>query len=216
MIHGLRPIRAGLALAAVAASLLLAGCNADTIATVPSRALAVAIAAEFAAQGEFVLPATTPLYNLASSAIDQFVHEDLEAAEDIEAEMRAARLSTFDRIAASDVAQPTAESARAPHAAARSQNHSPSGRKDAATPRGSGRQRSQPARSHCTDSASSDFFARRRPGTEEATAEEDDEDEDDGGGEGPAPAAVGRAPGAGCGAASPSSRRRFWRDDILI
>ena len=40
MIHGLRPIRAGLALAAVAASLLLAGCNADTIATVPARALA--------------------------------------------------------------------------------------------------------------------------------------------------------------------------------
>ena len=67
---------------------------------VPSRALAVAIAGEFAAQGEHVLPATTPLYNLASSAIDQFVHEDLAAAEDIEAEMRAARLSTFDRIAA--------------------------------------------------------------------------------------------------------------------
>jgi len=46
------------------------------------------------------VPATTPLYNLASSAIDQFLHEDLAAAEDLDAEMRAMRLATFDRIAA--------------------------------------------------------------------------------------------------------------------
>lgn len=66
---------------------------------VPSKALAVAIAGEFAAQRDHVVPATMPLYNLACSAIDQFLHEDLEAAEDLEAEMRAMRLSTFDRIA---------------------------------------------------------------------------------------------------------------------
>jgi chaperone required for assembly of F1-ATPase len=64
----------------------------------PSRALAVAIAGEFAAQGEHVLPATTPLYNLASAAIDNYVLEDLAMAEDTEAEARAYRLSTFDRI----------------------------------------------------------------------------------------------------------------------
>jgi chaperone required for assembly of F1-ATPase len=67
---------------------------------VPSKALAVAIAGEFAAQRDHVVPATMPIYNLACSAIDQFLHEDLDAAEDLEAEMRAMRLSTFDRIAA--------------------------------------------------------------------------------------------------------------------
>ena len=66
---------------------------------VPSKALAIAIAGEFASQREHVVPATMPLYNLACSAIDQFLHEDLDAAEDLEAEMRAMRLSTFDRIA---------------------------------------------------------------------------------------------------------------------
>ena len=63
---------------------------------VPSKSMAVAIAAEFASQGEVVLPATTPLYSLASTAIDSFVHEDLAAAEDQEAEARAAALAAFD------------------------------------------------------------------------------------------------------------------------
>ena len=66
---------------------------------VPTRALAVSIAGEFASQREFVLPATTPIYNLASSAIDQFFFEDLASAENLEAEMRAMRLSTFERLA---------------------------------------------------------------------------------------------------------------------
>ena len=39
LIHGSRSIRAGLALAALAATFLLAGCNADSIPTVPARAM---------------------------------------------------------------------------------------------------------------------------------------------------------------------------------
>jgi murein L,D-transpeptidase YafK len=39
LIHGSRSIRAGLALAAIAAALLLAGCNAESIPTVPARAM---------------------------------------------------------------------------------------------------------------------------------------------------------------------------------
>jgi chaperone required for assembly of F1-ATPase len=63
----------------------------------PSHGLALAIAAEFAAQGETVLPACTPLYNLACTAIDTFVHEDVAAAEDLEATARASRLAVWDR-----------------------------------------------------------------------------------------------------------------------
>lgn len=62
----------------------------------PSEALARSIAAEFAAQGETILPATTPLYNLACSALDSYVHEDLAAAEDEVATDRATRLAAFD------------------------------------------------------------------------------------------------------------------------
>ena len=61
LIHGLRPIRAGLALAAVAASLLLAGCNADTIATVPSRALAPLSAEMTAELDRKQMPTDSPM-----------------------------------------------------------------------------------------------------------------------------------------------------------
>jgi chaperone required for assembly of F1-ATPase len=74
---------------------------------VPTRALAVAIASEFAMQGEFVVPATTPIYNIASSAIDNFASEDRVEAEDLEALSRAMRLSVFDRI--SDVTNAQAQ-----------------------------------------------------------------------------------------------------------
>lgn len=68
--------------------------------TLPSAGLAVAIAAEFAAQGSVIIPATTPLYSLASTAIDSYVLEDVAASEDYEAYVRAQRLSMFDKIAA--------------------------------------------------------------------------------------------------------------------
>lgn len=71
----------------------------------PSKAIAIAIAGEFAAQGDYVLPATTPIYNLASSAIDNFVTEDMRVAEDLDADIRAHRLSTFDRIVAREQAE---------------------------------------------------------------------------------------------------------------
>lgn len=71
---------------------------------VPSKSMAMAIAAEFASQGEMVLPSTTPLYSLASTAIDSFVHEDLAAAEDLEAEARAAALASFDIILSDETA----------------------------------------------------------------------------------------------------------------
>jgi chaperone required for assembly of F1-ATPase len=67
---------------------------------VPTRSLALAIAGEFAMQGAMVIPATTPIYNLASAAIDNYVHEDMREAEDMEATLRASKLSTFDRIVA--------------------------------------------------------------------------------------------------------------------
>lgn len=66
----------------------------------PSRSLALAIAAEFGAQGEMIMSSTTPLYNLASLAIDTYATEDVALAEDLEAEARAGRLATFDRILA--------------------------------------------------------------------------------------------------------------------
>ena len=62
----------------------------------PSEDLAWAIAAEFASQGDMIVPATTSLYNLASTAVDTYVTEDLAGAEDYEAFLRAQRLSTFD------------------------------------------------------------------------------------------------------------------------
>lgn len=65
---------------------------------VPSYALALVIAGEFASQTEYVLPATTPIYNLTCNAIDNYVTEDIHAAEDLEAQLRAIKLSTFDRI----------------------------------------------------------------------------------------------------------------------
>jgi chaperone required for assembly of F1-ATPase len=62
----------------------------------PSEDLAWAIAGEFAAQGDMIVPATTALYNLASTAVDTYVTEDVAGAEDYEAFLRAQRLSTFD------------------------------------------------------------------------------------------------------------------------
>lgn len=63
---------------------------------VPTEGLARAIAGEFASQGDMIRPATMPLYNLACLAVDNFVNEDLAAAEELEALHRATRLSTFD------------------------------------------------------------------------------------------------------------------------
>jgi ATP synthase F1 complex assembly factor 2 len=42
----------------------------------PTKEFALAIAAEFASQGEMIHPASTPLYNLACTAIDQYAKED--------------------------------------------------------------------------------------------------------------------------------------------
>lgn len=77
--------------------------NAMNELLVPSKGLAILIAAEFAAQTDTIIPATTPIYTLCSTAIDTYVHEDLEANAHLEAEMRAHRLSTFDRILARDI-----------------------------------------------------------------------------------------------------------------
>ena len=65
---------------------------------VPSYQLGLVIAGEFASQTDFILPATTPIYNLVSAAIDNYVTEDIHAAEDLEAQLRAIKLSAFDRI----------------------------------------------------------------------------------------------------------------------
>lgn len=62
----------------------------------PTQALALAIAGEFAAQKETIQPATTPLYNLACSAIDSYAVEDPDVAEDTEAYARASRLASMD------------------------------------------------------------------------------------------------------------------------
>ncbi len=70
----------------------------------PSEDLAWAIAGEFAAQGDMIVPATTALYNLASTAVDTYVTEDLASAEDYEAFLRAQRLSTFDLLVARQAA----------------------------------------------------------------------------------------------------------------
>ena len=58
--------------------------------------MALCIASEFAAQTRVILPISTPVYNLACTAIDTYVTEDPAAAEDLEAELRATRLATFD------------------------------------------------------------------------------------------------------------------------
>jgi hypothetical protein len=72
--------------------------NAAAELVLPSRALAGAIAGEFAVQRDRILPATQPLYNLASTAVDTYASEDAAGAADYEALLRATRLAAFDRI----------------------------------------------------------------------------------------------------------------------
>jgi chaperone required for assembly of F1-ATPase len=72
--------------------------NAAAELVLPSRILAAAIAAEFAMQRDRVLPATQPIYNLASTTIDTYASEDAAGAADYEALLRATRLAAFDRI----------------------------------------------------------------------------------------------------------------------
>lgn len=73
--------------------------NAASAMLLPSQDLALAIAGEFASQGAMIVPATTLLYNLASTAVDTYVGEDTRGAEDYEAYLRATRLSTLDLLA---------------------------------------------------------------------------------------------------------------------
>lgn len=87
--------------------------HAVTELVLPTEGLARAIAGEFAAQGDVILPATTPLYNLACLAVDLFVHEDLAEAEDFEALARATRLSTFDRMQAQAILREEKEASAA-------------------------------------------------------------------------------------------------------
>jgi hypothetical protein len=63
----------------------------------PSRALALAIAGEFAAQRGVVRPATMPLYNLACAALDAYAEADAKEGAAADALARAARLAAFDR-----------------------------------------------------------------------------------------------------------------------
>lgn len=70
--------------------------NAANEFVLPTQALALAIAGEFAAQKEVVIPASTPLYNLASSAIDGYAVDDPDVSEDTEAFVRATRLAAMD------------------------------------------------------------------------------------------------------------------------
>ena len=74
--------------------------NAAAELTLPSQGLAMAIAGEFASQGAMIVPATTALYNLASTATDTFACEDPVGTADYEAYLRATRLSTFDLLEA--------------------------------------------------------------------------------------------------------------------
>jgi hypothetical protein len=74
--------------------------NAAAELTLPSQGLALAIAGEFASQGAMIVPATTALYNLASTAADTFASEDPAGTADYEAYLRATRLSTFDMLEA--------------------------------------------------------------------------------------------------------------------
>ena len=73
--------------------------NSASELILPSQGLAYAIAGEFASQGEMIVPASTLLYNLASTAVDTYVHEDTQGSDDYEAYLRATRLSTLDMIA---------------------------------------------------------------------------------------------------------------------
>jgi chaperone required for assembly of F1-ATPase len=61
----------------------------------PSADLAHAIATEFRMQRDTIQPTSTPLYNLASAAIDTYVCEDVEGNEEVEAQARAGRLSSM-------------------------------------------------------------------------------------------------------------------------
>lgn len=70
--------------------------NAMNELWIPTEALAWAIATEFANQGDTIYPASQPLYNLTCAAIDTYGVEDVEAAADQEAELRATRLAAFD------------------------------------------------------------------------------------------------------------------------
>jgi chaperone required for assembly of F1-ATPase len=71
--------------------------NAMNDLLIPSKEIALIIAGEFAAQREVISPASTPVYNLTCTAIDSYSLEDLDAAEDFEAEVRASRLAGFDQ-----------------------------------------------------------------------------------------------------------------------
>ena len=73
--------------------------NSASELILPSQGLAFAIAGEFASQGDMIVPASTLLYNLASTAVDTYVHEDTMGSDDYEAYLRATRLSTLDMIA---------------------------------------------------------------------------------------------------------------------
>jgi hypothetical protein len=94
--------------------------NAAQELRLPSEALAMAIGGEFAAQGEVIVPATTPIYNLASTAVDTYGSEDAAGAADYEAFVRATRLATFDQLADRVGATGSSEPAGAAAAAASS------------------------------------------------------------------------------------------------
>jgi len=87
--------------------------NSAAELTLPCEGLALAIAGEFASQGDMVVPATTALYNLASTACDTYASEDLAGAADYEAYLRATQLSTFDMLEAHQEAVQGAEAAKA-------------------------------------------------------------------------------------------------------
>ena len=86
--------------------------NAAAELTLPSQGLALAIAGEFASQGAMIVPATTALYNMASTAIDTYASEDPAGTADFEAYLRATQLSTFDLLEARQEALQGAAAAR--------------------------------------------------------------------------------------------------------
>ena len=86
--------------------------NAAAELTLPSQGLALAIAGEFASQGAMIVPATTALYNMASTAIDTYASEDPAGTADYEAYLRATQLSTFDLLEARQEALQGAAAAR--------------------------------------------------------------------------------------------------------
>jgi len=63
----------------------LCGCFYYTL-QVPTKALALAVAAEFGMQGSRIIPSTTPLYNLCCSAIDGYAVDDERKGTDTDRE----------------------------------------------------------------------------------------------------------------------------------